>query len=168
MKGCVLTVLGAALALSVLIAPAVLTITPRLVYNPSTSAARGWYLVYPAAAIRAGDLVLAALPPAAIELAAARGYLPRGLPVIKRVAAVPGDCVCAVGGTLSINGRDAARTLAADGAGRALQAWVGCRMLRTEELFLLGDRNQASFDSRYFGPVNRAAVLGVVASLWTW
>lgn len=163
-----LTMLATALALVAVVSPAVTAIAPRLLYNPSASAPRGWYAVRPAPSIRAGDLLLAALPPAASEFAAARGYLPRGLPVIKRAAAKAGDCVCALGSALSINGTRVVTALAADGAGRELRAWIGCRMLTADEVFLLGDGSLASFDSRYFGPVSRAAVLGVVVPLWTW
>lgn len=155
-------------ALAGVLAPLAVTITPRLVYNPSASAPRGWYVVRAGTQVRAGDLVLAALPPYAAELAAARGYLPRGLPVVKRVAAVGGDRVCADRGVLDVSAGITIRALAQDRAGRSLSPWSGCRVLRADEVFLLGERSAASFDSRYFGPVSRAALIGVVQPLWTW
>jgi type IV secretory pathway protease TraF len=45
---------------------------------------------------------------------------------------------------------------------------VQCRPLVENELFLLSNTNPASFDSRYFGPIDTAAVLGVARPLWTW
>jgi len=39
---------------------------------------------------------------------------------------------------------------------------VGPVMLGPEEYWVVGDRQDASTDSRAFGPVNRSAILGVV------
>jgi type IV secretory pathway protease TraF len=49
-----------------------------------------------------------------------------------------------------------------------LAAWPGCRVLRRDEVFLFAAGNVASFDSRYFGPVGREAILGEAVPLWTW
>ncbi len=43
-----------------------------------------------------------------------------------------------------------------------------CRALRAGELFLLSATNPASFDSRYSGPIDAAAVLGRAQPMWTW
>lgn len=155
------------LAVACVLAPLAVTIAPRVVYNPSASAPRGWYVVRLDVPVGAGDLVLSALPAHAAELAAARGYLPRGLPVLKRVAAVGGDRVCADRGVLRVSGGATVRALERDAAGRPLSPWRGCRVLRADEVLLLGERSPASFDGRYFGPVPRSAIVGVVRPLWT-
>src|SRR3546814_20641110 len=62
--------------------------------------------------------------------------LPVGVPLIKRIAAVVGDDVCAVDGTIIINGEIVARQLEADRAGRSLPRWRECRKLSGDELFL--------------------------------
>jgi len=49
-----------------------------------------------------------------------------------------------------------------------LPQWSACRTLKTQELFLLSSYSPFSFDSRYFGPVKRAAVIGQAIPLWTW
>uniref|UniRef100_UPI00300B8EF7 S26 family signal peptidase n=1 Tax=Klebsiella pneumoniae TaxID=573 RepID=UPI00300B8EF7 len=46
-----------------------------------------------------------------------------------------------------------------------LPSWPQCRPLAQGELFQLSVTNPASFDSRYFGPVSAAAVLGVAQPL---
>ncbi len=46
--------------------------------------------------------------------------------------------------------------------------WSGCRRLAAHELFLIAPASAASFDSRYFGPVTRAQVIGRAVPLWTW
>lgn len=158
------TLLGLAIiALSALVKPSY-----RLLYNASNSAPLGWYALVPAHDIGIDMLVFARLPTGAAALAAERGYLPRSVPLLKHVAATHGHHVCSRGGSVTINGLFVGRALAQDGAGRSLQHWTQCRSLEDDELFLLGRDNQASFDSRYFGPVNVAAVVGEAIPLWTW
>ena len=114
-----------------------------------------------------GDLVLAALPSDARRLAADRGYLPVGVPLVKRLAAVSGDAVCSVGDAVFVNGRHVAARRNHDASGRQLPRWTGCRVLATDEVFLLMAGVSRSFDGRYFGPVRRARIIGRLVPLWT-
>lgn len=139
-----------------------------LVYNPSASAPRGWYAQRPLRDLRPGTPVFAWLPTDAAELAHARGYLPRHLPILKRIGAIGGQQVCVRDGLVRIDGRVVALLRNRDGRSRPLIAWPGCRALAGDEVFLFGARHPASFDSRYFGPVRRAALLGEAVPLWTW
>jgi conjugative transfer signal peptidase TraF len=139
-----------------------------LLYNPSGSVARGWYLIVPVTHLKVGMLVIARLPVWAARLAAARGYLPITVPVIKRVAARGGERVCERAGVLSIEGRPVAQALTADSAGRPLPAWRACRHLRANEILLLGEGAADSYDSRYFGAVVVSAIMGRGIPLWTW
>jgi type IV secretory pathway protease TraF len=139
-----------------------------LLYNPSPSVARGWYLIVPPARLKVGVLVIARLPVWAARLAAARDYLPIMVPVIKLIAARGGDLVCERAGILSIKGRRVARALTADSDSRPLPAWRGCRDLRTGEFLLLGEGAADSYDSRYFGPIAASAIMGRAIPLWTW
>ena len=59
------------------------------------------------------------------------------VPVVKRVAALAGDLVCAESGIVIINHHVAAQTLRIDREGRPLPAWHGCRTLDPGEVFLL-------------------------------
>ena len=137
---------------------------PRLVWNASASVAVGLYRVIPGALER-GDFVLVLIPKSIEKLAAGRGYLPGGIPLIKRVAAVAGDDVCAFDGAIVVNGGIFARQRKVDRAGRSLPRWTECRALAGGEFLLLGDAPD-SFDSRYFGPVSSARVIGRLAPLW--
>ena len=112
--------------------------------------------------------MLAELPDAARRLAAERGYLPAGVPLVKRVAALAGDMVCGAGAAIRINGRQVAERLSADLRGRPLPAWEGCRLLHGGEVFLLMEGVPDSFDGRYFGPVETTAIIGRLVPLWTW
>lgn len=162
---------GMALAVAALAAPLAVQLTVRIVFNPSASVARGWYqvdAVSDAAALHAGSIVLARLPASVATFAAQRGYLPEGVPILKRIGAVAPQAVCVVDRLVWIDGVPVAAVLAHDGARRPLHPWAQCRALMAGELFFLGDTHPASFDSRYFGPVDATTVLGIARPLWTW
>jgi conjugative transfer signal peptidase TraF len=133
---------------------------PLVVYNASASAPIGDYWVGPPRPLRRGDLVLARTPASVRALAAARGYLPASVFLVKRIAALGGDRVCGDGSVLRIDGRVAARPLRTDRMGRPLVAWRGCRRLRADEVLLLMQGVPASFDGRYFGPTPAGEVVG--------
>ncbi|HVB18362.1 MAG TPA: S26 family signal peptidase [Stellaceae bacterium] len=157
----------AAFGLAMLGLSAVLRPIPRLVWNASASAPTGLYGVVSHAPITRGELVLAKLPLAARTLAAARDYLPAGTPIAKHVAALAGDTVCSRGRVITINGHPVAKRLLADTRGRKLPAWHGCQTLRRGQVFLLNAAVPDSFDSRYFGPVTRRAIIGRLVAIWT-
>ena len=127
---------------------------PRFVYNPSESAPRGWYMVHPASDLRIGDYVIVKLPQDIAIYAAKRRYLPLGVPVLKQIVATQGHQVCVADGRVLIDGLAVGGTRSVDGQQRPLLAWSHCRKLLAGELFLLNVESAASFDSRYFGPVD--------------
>jgi len=139
---------------------------PWLVWNASASAPVGLYRVTEAPAER-GALVLVRPPLDVAALATERGYLPDGVPLIKRVAAVAGDHVCAIGSAVVLRTEVVVRRLDADATGRPLPRWSGCRRLADGEVFLLMADAPGSFDSRYFGPVPLTSVMGRLVPLWT-
>ena len=151
---------GMVLGVSALVAATYLKPATRLVYNPTDSAPRGWYLVVPMIRAHPGDYVVALLPSDTATLAATRGYLPRSVPILKQIAAVAGQRVCIRDTVVYIDGNAVARTLDTDGRHHPLTAWADCRHLIGDELFLLNARNPASFDSRYFGPLDGSFVRG--------
>ena len=156
------------LGIAALAWPSVHTPVARIVYNPSDSVPRGWYRIGPADSLHVGSIVLTRLPADAAALAAQRGYLPKRIPLLKRIGAMEPQHVCIDGHTVRIDGVALATALKADGQGRSLRIWQQCRPLRDGELFLLSATNPASFDSRYFGPIAVSAVVGSAQPLWTW
>jgi conjugative transfer signal peptidase TraF len=141
---------------------------PMLVWNASASAPRGLYRLIHAEKCRLGDLVLADPPRWIGNLAARRNYLPAGVPLVKRIAAVVGDRVCSDGLLVSIDGKFAVRRLAMDAQRRALPHWQGCHRLKRGEEFLLMRGVSDSFDGRYFGVTPVADNLGRLVPLWTY
>ncbi|WP_374597874.1 S26 family signal peptidase [Sphingosinicella sp.] len=139
---------------------------PRLIWNVSASAPRGLYLLDPSAQPRHGTMVAARLPMRWAALADQRRYLPARVPLIKRIAALSGDSVCAFGALVTVNGRLLALRRNADSLGRPLSAWQGCVHLRDGQVFLLMEDSPASFDGRYFGVTEAADVLGRARLIW--
>lgn len=149
--------------------PSVTTVALRpptlLLWNASASTPRGLYRVFPGGKIQRGDSVISSLREPFRSLAASRGYLPFGVPLVKRVAAVPGDRVCAGGGRVLIDGRLAVLRKTVDGQGRKLPAWSGCIDLDDGEYLLFGD-SSSSFDGRYFGLTRNRQIIGRAVLLW--
>lgn len=140
---------------------------PRLVWNASASAPIGLYAVTPGAEADPGGMVIARVPDPWRMLAASRHYLPANVPLVKRVAAGPGDEICALGPEIFINGRWAAARLSADPHGRPMPWWNGCVRLHGHQFFLLMSSSPASFDGRYFGVTDGTQIVGKARPLWT-
>jgi len=159
-RGLAIGGLAAALTATIALSP-----RPFLVWNASASAPIGLYRVGGSHVV-AGETVIAWAPAAARDFAARRHYLPANVPLVKRVAAEPGDTVCALGAQIFVNGRRVARRLVRDGAGRPMPWWAGCVTLRAGALFLLMADSPASFDGRYFGPTGTSEIIGKATLLW--
>ena len=99
-------------------------------------------------------------------LAARRHYLPANVPLVKRVVAVAGDTVCAVGPVVSVNGAVVAERRRFDAARRRLPWWEGCATLGEGALLLLMIDVPDSFDGRYFGPTGAEDVIGRARLIW--
>lgn len=67
---------------------------PGLIWNVSASVSIGLYLVTPPDRLRVTDLVVVEPPRAVADFLAERSYLPRGVPLLKRVLALSGQTVC--------------------------------------------------------------------------
>lgn len=139
---------------------------PLLVWNETPSAPVGLYAISPPGAPVPGDMVIARVARPWRALAGVRGYIPQGVPLVKRVVAASGDTICAQGPVILRNARFLARRLARDARGRMLPWWTGCRTLRSGAVFLLND-NPASFDGRYLGVTPAGDLIGLARPLWT-
>ena len=103
----------------------------------------------------------------AASFMAERRYLPRGVPLMKRVAGVPGQRVCRDGVHITVDGIDMGEALARGRAGRALPTWQGCRRIADGEVFLMNWAAPDSMDGRYFGPLAINSIIGRAIPLWT-
>ena len=141
--------------------------TPWLVWNASESVPIGLYSVQPADPLVVTSLVVAMPPEPLASFLAESGYLPRGVPLIKRILAVSGQSVCRSKLTIVVDGIEMGAARERDGHGRQLPTWQGCRVIEDGQVFLLNRDNPASLDSRYFGPISVSAIVGRAQPLWT-
>ncbi len=137
------------------------------VWNASASVPTGLYAIRRKASLHVGERVAIEPPTALRQILAARGYLPAGVPLIKRIAAVSGQRVCRFGHGVTIDGAFVGVARARDRLGRPLPAWFGCRTLRSGELFVMNPAAPDSFDGRYFGVLREADVIGRATPVWT-
>ncbi|WP_404400561.1 S26 family signal peptidase [Pelagibacterium halotolerans] len=152
---------------ALLAVPAWLNPAPRYIWNASASVPIGLYRVEPATRIEVTDLVAVMPPDALANYLDTRGYLPRGVPMIKRVLALSGTTVCRRGTTIFAYDHAYGEARQRDNAGRDLPIWQGCRMLRDSEVFLMNWDAPDSFDGRYFGALPMDSVIARVVPVWT-
>ncbi|MEO8884300.1 MAG: S26 family signal peptidase [Devosia sp.] len=170
-KGCAVIRLGpfAGMVLGVLAigGSAAAHTTPWLIWNASASVPIGLYLIEPAVHLEVTDLVVANPPQAIARFLDERGYLPIGVPLLKRVVAFPGQTICRTGATIAVGGVAMGAALARDHLGRAMPVWRGCRVLGDGEAFLMNWQVPDSVDGRYFGPFPLTSIIGRAIPLWT-
>lgn len=134
--------------------------TPKLIWNASASAPIGLYAVHSTNRFMVGDLVAVVPPQSLANVLDQRGYLPDGVPLMKRVAALPGQHVCRNSATVTVDGIEMAMAQKRDRFGRDLPVWRGCLRIADDDVFLLNWQHPDSLDGRYFGPLPQSTVIG--------
>ncbi len=137
------------------------------VWNATASVPTGLYAIRGRASLHVGERVAIEPPPPLRRLLAERRYLPTGVPLLKRIAAVRGQRVCRFAYGITIDGHYVGAAHARDRIGRPLPVWAGCHVLRTGELFVMNPAAPDSFDGRYFGVLRMADVIGRATPVWT-
>ena len=140
---------------------------PRLLWNASESVPVGLYSVEAGDQLAVTNLVVAMPPNSLATFLAERGYVPLGVPLIKRILALCGQSVCRNELVISVDGIGMGKALAHDRQGRPLPVWQGCQVMAEGEVFLMNWDEPASFDGRYFGPIPLRAIIGLATPLWT-
>lgn len=138
-----------------------------LIWNASASAPIGLYAVRPASNLDVTDLVAVRPPPLIAEFLSDRGYVPVGVPMMKRVIALPGGIACRQGTEITAYGLAIGNARERDNAGRKMPVWQGCVRIGADEIFLMNFDVPDSVDGRYFGPFPRSSVIGRVRPVWT-
>ena len=160
-----LTTLGAAAAvLSTIGAKS----TTRYVWNASASVPVGLYRVQPTGRLAVAQLVAIQPPEPLATFLADGGYLPRGIPMLKRVLALPGQRVCRDRSAITVDKVEMGVTRERDSRGRPLPIWQGCRVVAEGEVFLMNWQSADSLDGRYFGGLPTTAIIGRAEPLWTY
>lgn len=137
------------------------------VWNATASVPTGLYAIGGKASLHAGERVAIDPPPELRRLLATRGYLPAGVPLLKRITAVRGQRVCRFAHSVTIDGDYVGAARDRDRLDRPLPVWTGCHVLRAGELFVMNPAAPDSFDGRYFGVLRFADVIGRATPVWT-
>lgn len=157
----------ASTATGLMLLPAVVTSPPVLLWNATASTPVGLYRVKSAGVLHVNELVVAMPPEPLASFLAARNYLPERVPLLKHLAALPGQQVCRIGVAITIDGVIAGIALTRDSRNRSLPAWSGCRTIARGEVFLMNRSVPDSLDGRYFGSLPMTSILGRAVPIWT-
>ena len=141
--------------------------TPHYIWNASNSVPIGLYRVQSVTQLTVTELVAVQPPDLLAAFLDLNGYLPIGVPMLKRVLALPGQTVCRNGITIAVDGIDIGNVRERDGRGRPLPTWHGCRVIADGDVFVMNWQSADSLDGRYFGPLPASAVIGKAVPVWT-
>jgi conjugative transfer signal peptidase TraF len=155
-------------AATVLLLSTVGRAAPHYIWNASNSVPIGLYRLRPVTTLTVTDLVAVQPPDPLATFLDYNGYLPIGVPMLKRVLALPKQTVCRNGLTIAVDGVDVGQAYERDGRGRPLPAWHGCRIIADGDVFVMNWQSPDSFDGRYFGPLPASAVIGRAVPVWTY
>lgn len=139
----------------------------KLLWNASASTPIGFYDLDPPQDLKVGDLVAVMPPKALAEFLVERGYVGPDVPLLKHVAALPGQEVCRIGRMIIVDAVPLGDALDRDKLGRELPVWQGCHRIADCDLFLMNPSVPDSLDGRYFGPTPANAVIGKATPLFT-
>lgn len=139
----------------------------KLIWNASASTPIGLYAIEPERSPAITDLVAVRAPGPLATFMVDRGYIGRGVPLMKRIVGLPGQRVCRHDRTITVDGVPMGEALGHDRLGRPLPVWQGCHVIAAGELFLMNWQVRDSFDSRYFGTLPGANVIGRAIPLYT-
>ncbi|MFB9262293.1 S26 family signal peptidase [Bradyrhizobium erythrophlei] len=154
---------AAALVTTMIVEP-----SPLYIWNASASVPIGLYRLRPAGSFYVTELVAVQPPEPLASFLDLNGYLPVGVPMLKRVLALPGQTVCRYRLTISVDTIAMGEARDRDGRGRPLPNWQGCRVVGEGELFLMNWQSSDSLDGRYFGLLPASAVIGRALPVSTW
>ena len=140
---------------------------PSYIWNASESVPIGLYRLQPVERLNVTELVAIRPPEPLGTFLDLNGYLPIGVPMLKRILALPGQTVCRTGLTVAVDDIEMGQARERDGRGRPLPVWQGCRDLSGDEIFVMNWQSADSFDGRYFGPIPSSAVIGQAIPVWT-
>ena len=140
---------------------------PRFVLNVSESVPIGLYRLRPAGKLAVTELVATQPPEPTATFLADGNYLPRNVPMLKRVLALPGQTVCREHLTITVDGIAMGVARERDTRGRPLPVWQGCRVVADGEVFLMNWQSADSLDGRYFGVLPTNAIQGRAEPVWT-
>jgi conjugative transfer signal peptidase TraF len=167
MKNRVTTVFATLAAAAMLLSTIAAKPPTHYIWNISESVPISLYQIQPTGRLFVTELV-AVEPPEALATFLADGqFLPSGIPMLKRVLALPGQTVCRDQLTVTVDETEMGAAREHDSRGRPLPVWQGYRVVADGEVFLMNWQSADSLDGRYFGALPASAIIGKAEPLWT-
>ncbi len=166
-------IVSAIFAASALLVGAAMALELRI--NWTESMPFGLYQRTSPALVR-GEWVAVCLDGEAARIARERRYVIAGscasgvTEIVKRIAAIPGDRIVLGQGGVRVNGEPIAgsQLLDRDSQGEPLaHAEEGEFVLADDSYWVMGTNVRRSWDSRYFGSIEREQIVGGALPLWT-
>ncbi|GLH77075.1 peptidase S26 [Bradyrhizobium sp. SSBR45G] len=140
---------------------------PLFIWNVSESVPIGLYAVQPVRQWYVTELVVVLPQGALAEWLADGGYLPKGVPMLKRILALPGQTVCRREHVIIVDDVEVGVARESDSRGRPLPDWHGCLIISDGQVFLMNWQSDSSLDGRYFGLTATSDVIGRAVPVWT-
>jgi conjugative transfer signal peptidase TraF len=167
MSGRLPTLMTTFAAAALLTAAGALNPRPIMIWNASDSVPLGLYALHPVNRWYVTELVAMRPSDSLATFFGQRGYLPMGLPMLKRILALPGQTVCRREFAILVDNIEVGSAQSHDSRGRLLPDWQGCTVVGDDGIFLMNWQSETSLDGRYFGVVPKASVIGHAVPLWT-
>lgn len=134
-----------------------------VIWNASESVPIGWYFVVKRQP-KIGEVAVIKPTDWVQIYASSRGYLPQNVWLLKPIFAANPSIICRFGPYVFVDGKHVAKAKIVDKMHRVLPVWKGCKALTSTQYFVLG-RHRDSFDSRYFGSIERKQIIGTAFPL---
>jgi conjugative transfer signal peptidase TraF len=146
----------------------------KIIINTSPSIPLGLYTIHQITApLKQDDLVVVCLAKSYQDFGMSRGYIHAGIrckgsaPLLKLIIAVPGDNVVLTNQEIIINNKIFQySTQKLDSKQRSLPSWPRGNYRNTRGYWLIGTNDQHSWDSRYYGPIDRNQIIFLIKHLW--
>ena len=134
------------------------------IYNSTDSLPHGIYRIH-SGAFQQGDLVVFVPPDQAKKIIRDRHYLREGGYLMKYLVGKAGDSIRTCNGQFVVAGANYGEIFSHDKEGRALPHYPFSDQVKEGYIVAVKGHNR-SFDSRYFGPIPRASIIGRATPLW--
>lgn len=161
-----------------LIVSAILVVVSMVAYNKlliniSPSLKEGLYIKI-SGDLHRGDTVSFCLHEPYMSIALKNGYIAKGIrchgsdPLLKKIVAIPGDHVILSDNSIIINGITYAYKTLYYSNNQLIKVYPRGDYPNTSGYWLIGTNAINSWDSRYWGPINKNQIIAKVKPLMTW
>lgn len=145
-----------------------LFLQPIFFLNMTASEPLGIYLPVAGREFSVGDFVVMDVPSAAKPYVYGRGWLKEGVPLLKRIGALPGSVYEVRHERFVVDGKDVGAVAVVDREGLPLPAVHGVHTVEADCFLPLSTYSERSFDGRYVGQVSQELIRSRVRPLWVW